>query len=222
MEIFGNFDYDYRKDLFKDIDFEGYFLKYNIIPSDTVLSYYDITKEHYHLLGYMSTMVNDSVIIDTGTHRGSSALALSYNQSNKVLTYDIERFRGGIDNNIKNIPSNIESNCNMSITDLIKSNPQLVLGTSLFFLDINHEGPDEIEVFDFLLSNNYKGILILDDIHYNNQMEQVWDYVKSNDVLTLDVTKYGHLLDSAGTGIVVFNKSHELLQKLKKTFKLSI
>ena len=76
-----------RVDLFKDINFENYFSKNNIIPSDSILSYYDITKEHYHLLAYLSNMVNNSTIIDTGTHRGSSALALSYNQSNKQILH---------------------------------------------------------------------------------------------------------------------------------------
>tara|TARA_R110000851_G_scaffold326303_1_gene494848 strand:- start:453 stop:1115 length:663 start_codon:yes stop_codon:yes gene_type:complete len=220
MEIIGNFDYSYRIDLFKYIDFEKYFSKYNITPSDTVLSYYDITKEHYHLLAYISNMVDDSIIIDTGTHRGGSALALSYNQSNKVLTYDIEQFKGGIDNNIKNIPNNIESKYDVDITELIKTKPDIVLSSSLFFLDINHEGSDEIKIFDFLLSNNYNGILILDDIHLNNQMENAWRYMQSSDVLTFDVTKYGHLLHSEGTGIVVFDKSHKLLSKFRKTFKL--
>jgi len=220
METIINFDYSDRINLFKNIDFKSYFSKYNIKPSETVLSYYDITKEHYHLLAYLSNMVNDSTIIDTGTHRGSSALALSYNQSNKILTYDIEQFKGGINNNIKNIPSNIESKCNINITNLIKTHPKIILESSLFFLDINHEGPDEIQVFDFLLLNNYKGILILDDIHLNPEMEKVWGYIKSSNVITLDVTEYGHTLESAGTGLVIFDKFHNLLQKLKKTFKL--
>jgi len=207
-----------RVDLFKDINFENYFSKNNIIPSDSILSYYDITKEHYHLLAYLSNMVNNSTIIDTGTHRGSSALALSYNQSNKVLTYDIEQFRGGIDNNVENIPFNIKSNHNTNITHLIKSNPEIVLNSSLFFLDINHEGPDEMKVFNFLLLNKYKGILILDDIHLNPDMEKVWDTIKSTNVIALDVTKYGHTLDSAGTGLVIFDESHKLLQNLKVIF----
>ena len=37
-------------------------------------------------------------------------------------------------------------------------------------LDTAHTGDFETEVYMFLKNNSYKGILILDDIHYNNQM----------------------------------------------------
>jgi predicted O-methyltransferase YrrM len=48
-----------------------------------------IGREHYKLLAYLSTLFNNSTIIDIGTHRGSSALALSYNPTNTVHTFDI-------------------------------------------------------------------------------------------------------------------------------------
>src|SRR5579862_1830524 len=46
-------------------------------------------QQHYRLLAYLSTLHNNSTIIDIGTHRGSSALALSYNSNNKVISFDI-------------------------------------------------------------------------------------------------------------------------------------
>ena len=46
--------------------------------------YGSIGKEHYKLLSYLSTLFNNSIIIDIGTHRGSSALALSYNSTNII------------------------------------------------------------------------------------------------------------------------------------------
>lgn len=46
-------------------------------------------KEHYKLLSYFSMQFNGATIIDIGTHRGSSALALSYNPTNTVYTFDI-------------------------------------------------------------------------------------------------------------------------------------
>lgn len=45
--------------------------------------------EHYKLLAYFSTQFNGVNIIDIGTHRGSSALALSYNINNTVHSFDI-------------------------------------------------------------------------------------------------------------------------------------
>ena len=45
--------------------------------------------EHYKLLAYLSTLFNNELLIDLGTYRGLSALAMSYNQKNKVFTFDI-------------------------------------------------------------------------------------------------------------------------------------
>ena len=41
-------------------------------------------KEHYMLLAYFSTYYNNSIIIDIGSLKGCSALALSYNKTNKI------------------------------------------------------------------------------------------------------------------------------------------
>ena len=46
-------------------------------------------KQHYRLLSYFSSIFNDSNILDIGTHRGSSALALTYNKSNTIHSFDI-------------------------------------------------------------------------------------------------------------------------------------
>ena len=182
-----------RHELYKDINFDKYFSDLRIRVSDTVLSYFDVTKEHYHFLAAVSTMIENGSIIDTGTHRGGSAVALSFNQSNKVDTYDIEAYKLGIKGNVKN--------------------------TDAFFVDINHEGPDEIKLFDFLFENNYKGILILDDIHINNEMKQVWSYIQSKDVVTLDVTNIAHLLDGDGTGVVFFDKTHKCIDEIKSMLR---
>ena len=50
----------------------------------------DAGAEHYRLLTYLSTCYNNCTIIDLGTDKGCSALALSYNPSNHVISYDIE------------------------------------------------------------------------------------------------------------------------------------
>ena len=206
---------DKRRELYKDIDFNQYFLSNQIGLSEPLLSYFDVTKEHYHFLGYMSTTIDNGTIIDSGTHRGGSAIALSFNQSNKVHTYDIDSYRSGLIGNVNNIPDNISSYCPLSIITLMETNPGQILNSDIFFVDINHEGPEEIKLFDFLFENRYKGILIIDDIHINNEMKQVWNYIQSKDVVTLDVTNIAHLLDGDGTGVVFFDKTHKYIDKMK-------
>ena len=208
-----------RHELYKDINFDKYFSDLRIRVSDTVLSYFDVTKEHYHFLAAVSTMIENGSIIDTGTHRGGSAIALSFNQSNKVYTYDIEAYKLGIKGNVKNNHANILYHCPFSIITLMETDPDKILNSDAFFVDINHEGPDEIKLFDFLFENNYKGILILDDIHINNEMKQVWSYIQSKDVVTLDVTNIAHLLDGDGTGVVFFDKTHKCIDEIKSMLR---
>lgn len=45
--------------------------------------------QHYHILAYLSTCFNNTNIIELGTQHGTSAIALSYNESNIVHTFDI-------------------------------------------------------------------------------------------------------------------------------------
>jgi tRNA1(Val) A37 N6-methylase TrmN6 len=43
----------------------------------------------YRLYAYLSTLFNQTTILDIGTRTGGSALALSYNPKNNVRSYDI-------------------------------------------------------------------------------------------------------------------------------------
>ena len=46
-------------------------------------------KEPYSLYAYLSTTFDNGTILDIGTLYGSSAVALSYNTTNKVISYDV-------------------------------------------------------------------------------------------------------------------------------------
>lgn len=50
-------------------------------------------EEHYQLLAYLSTRFDNKTLFDIGTLKGYSALALSYNPSNRVISYDIADFK---------------------------------------------------------------------------------------------------------------------------------
>ena len=67
-------------------------------------------KEHYRLLAYFSTLFNNTNIIDIGTHRANSALALSYNDTNIIHTFDIiDKVNNDNIKNTKNIHFHIEN-----------------------------------------------------------------------------------------------------------------
>jgi hypothetical protein len=144
-------------------------------------------KEHYRLLMYVSTLYNNETIFDVGTNKCMSALALSYNKSNKVKTYDI----------VKLLPENPNVD-----------NIEYILGDStkdldlekcpVIFLDVDHDGIYEDIFYDHLKSINWKGILILDDIHLNEPMIKFWSRIEEK---KYDITTIGHW---SGTGLVIF------------------
>jgi hypothetical protein len=146
-------------------------------------------KEHYRLIAYLSTLFNDAVIFDIGTNLGYSAIALSYNPSNHVISYDIHDCR-----EIGDAASltNIEFNVGNVLKDdrLVKAD--------LIMLDTNHDGGFENEAYRYFQRIGFKGLLFLDDIHLNPPMEAFWAQITEPKE---DITDLGHW---SGSGIVDF------------------
>ena len=46
-------------------------------------------QSEYRLYAWLSTQFNNTTILDVGTRTGGSALALSYNEKNNVISYDL-------------------------------------------------------------------------------------------------------------------------------------
>jgi hypothetical protein len=159
-------------------------------------------KNHYKLLAYLSLLINDKTIIELGTHHGTSSLALSINKTNTIITYDIADRYGIVPQ-----PDNVKRR----IGNIFSLNEQdSMLSASIIFLDTAHEGDFEWQVYTYLRDNNYNGILLLDDIHWNDAMQNFWNKI---DTLKYDITDIGHgecpagLMNYtvAGTGLVDFS-----------------
>ena len=150
-------------------------------------------KEHYRLLIYMSLHFNGCDIFEIGTCGGVSALAFSSNPSNQVHTFDIVNVRSPELTDISNIHFYIE--------DIIEhpEHHEKLLSSPFIFYDTTHDGPLEKQFYDFLVNNNYKGILLLDDIYYTDGIKMFWNHIQTPKI---DITKYGH---ETGTGVVMFN-----------------
>ena len=147
-------------------------------------------KEHYQLLAYLTTRFQDATFFDIGTLKGYSALALSYNKANRVISYDIADFKELL--HPEQLP-NIEYRIGNALDA-----PEL-LSSSMILLDTAHDGQFEAQVYSFLKENNYEGLLVLDDIHLNDPMKQFWAGI---DLPKEDLTDIGHW---SGTGIVAFS-----------------
>ena len=180
--------------------------------------------EHYHaILAHLSTYFNDSIIVDMGTHTGNSAAALSYNKTNKVYTFDIapteqaaELFKEDEYKNIIYIIGNcIENNWygqplgpfSTNLSEPLKSEKEIFLSSELIFLDIDpHDGVQEPQVLDFLITNDWKGIMVCDDIgHQHPPMHDWWNSIE---LPTYTIrNKYAAF---KGTGIVCFDEQEVL------------
>ena len=147
-------------------------------------------QEHYRLLAYISQ--NDDLvdILDVGTLKGCSALAFSVNSKNKVRSFNV-----GNEFDLNYTPLNAE----FIIDNVLNGNyNDIILGSKYIMLDTYHDGTFEKEFYDHLVSINYKGYLLLDDIHLNTEMERFWGSITKE---KYDITSIGH---STGTGVVYF------------------
>lgn len=148
------------------------------------------SREHYRLLRYLSNNLNNEIFLDIGTLKGCSALALSGNKNNKVVSFNISN---QLDLNY--YPENIE----FLISNVLdEKHINLIVQSKIILLDTNHDGRFEQKLFNHLEEINFQGILILDDILLNEQMKNFWQNIKKD---KLDITYIGHI---TGTGVVFF------------------
>lgn len=182
-------------------------------------------KEHYSLWHYLTKnyhLPNDCRhVVDIGTRYVASALALGATGV-PVKTFDIpgsnERkaaFRGqGEERWQDRLKTEAGVNVTFYNLDLLKipdNEFREYMSTWLIILDTYHEPyshPFERQFLDRLLSMEPKfaGLLLLDDINFNNEMRQWWTEVKDNadqrGYKTYDLTSVGH---HSGTGLVDFS-----------------
>jgi hypothetical protein len=168
--------------------------------------------ENYKLFAYLANEITNGTIIDITTDKLSSG-AFANNINNKVYMFDILNCIS--DNEKKNLwPNNnvIYSNENITDDTIRDKFKDLILNSSIISIDYHpHNGIFEYNFYQWLKENNYKGLLIFDDIHYFKEMrDNLWHKIPSSE--KYDVTKFGHW---SGTGLVVFNgQKIDLIEKI--------
>jgi hypothetical protein len=170
-------------------------------------NYYDLKsgQQEYRLYSYLTTFFNNCIILDIGTHQGRSAVSLSHNISNKVISYNI----------VDEIPDkshiiykklNIDFRIKNVLNDLTRD---LVQKVKIVMIDIDHFGKIEGLILNKLYQQGFSGIILLDDIHHPQPrekilMENLW---KNINIKKYDLTNYGHF---SGTGVVLMNTNIDL------------
>lgn len=151
----------------------------------------------YRLYAYLSTFFKNSTILDIGTRTGGSALALSYNPTNQVISYDL----------VEHGASNIEKeNITWKIQDFMEDETLDWKNIAIIMIDVDpHDGSQEREMMDWLREKNWKGILIHDDIGPDwPDIQLMWNEIPEK---KFDVTEIAHM---SGTGIVNFGNAHKI------------
>lgn len=153
-------------------------------------------KQHYRLLASIASNLSGAVIIDIGSHMGSSALALASNPANIVHSFDI----------IQKIQPHSIPNLHFHIADLWDTAvreqwKEIILRSKVILLDIDpHAGEYEYEFYQWLKWSNYEGIMICDDIWYFKEMrDKFWYKIPTDE--KIDISWIGHW---SGTGVVSF------------------
>ena len=155
-------------------------------------------QSEYRFYAYMSTWFNNTTILDIGTRTGGSALALSYNPTNKVRSYDL--VEQGASQGIK------KDNIKWNIGDFMEDEDIDWDNVSIVMIDVDpHDGSQERVMMDWLREKGWKGILMHDDIGPDwPDIQLMWDEIPEE---KFDVTEIAHM---SGTGIVNFGDAHEI------------
>lgn len=182
----------------KDIDLS--FLK-----SRTSLTYPDPNEfpgEHYRLLASLITLLRPKIVIEIGTERGISCLAMKYAlpAGSKIHTFDIKSWTE------MNSPvlrqEDFDDSLVQHLVDLTSSEnqtkyQQLFEQADFIFMDAAKDGNMEKIFLSYFGRIDFKNkpILMIDDIH-NWNMLAIW---RGIELSKIDVTSFGHF---TGTGLV--------------------
>lgn len=151
---------------------------------------------HYYLISYFSSLFNDSIFLDIGTNEGASALAMVYNNRNKVYSFDLVNNRK-INENLKNITYIIDD-ITREYMGFDGEYDDIILTSKFIMLDTEHDGKFEFKFYNYLKKIGYRGYLFLDDIYLYSVMTKFWNKIEEE---KFDLTKYGHW---SGSGIIKF------------------
>jgi hypothetical protein len=140
-------------------------------------------QEHYRFFAHLSYQLDPgSLIFEAGTRIGHSALAFAANPDVKVVSYDIRHDQRGYPP-IENIE--------YCIGDML-ADPRL-LEADLIFVDTEHEGSWEYEVYQFLKKSGWKGVTLWDDTLPSWFPQMTPNFLAKVVDRRIDLTHIGHI-----------------------------
>jgi hypothetical protein len=171
-------------------------------------TYYDDKSgiQEYRLYSYLTEFFNEITILDIGTYTGRSAVALSHNESNRVISYNIVD-----DIQHPNHPIYKKSNIEFRIKDVMDDLTRDFIhsyNVQIVMIDIDDYGKSEKLIIERLRDIGFSGIIIIDDTHHPEKemgkcMKRLWEELDHiGNLKKYDFTSYGHC---SGTGVLLMN-----------------
>ncbi|MDX2195140.1 MAG: hypothetical protein NW207_01885 [Cytophagales bacterium] len=159
--------------------------------------------DHYRLLGAFMRVLKPKVVLEVGTFRGVSALAMrKYMPQEAVLhTFDIVEYHKYTGHYFK--PGDFENGklvqhiSDISKTEYFAKYKELIESADFIFLDAAKDKVQERRFFEHFAQCKFqrRPIIMLDDIKVWNML-RIWEDIPYP---KLDITSFGHF---SGTGLV--------------------
>lgn len=164
--------------------------KFQSIVEPKSIFYEQPGKCHYLLLSYISSLYKNQTIVITDAWHGLSSLSLSFEPSNTIHSFTQYSYMNTTISHQENII--VHENTNLLQADQLEKNKELLLNSAIILVDHSpHRGKDEYLLYEFLLENDYKGIVISDHVWIYKQMRDEYWY-KILDKYRYDVTELGN------------------------------
>jgi predicted O-methyltransferase YrrM len=171
--------------------------------------------KYARLLYHLSKFIKAEHIIELGTSLGitTSYLARS-NPNTQVITFE------GAENIADIASSNFQKlhlhNIRLIRGDFDKTLPELLHSSGnkydLIYIDGNHTYEATVRYFNMLLPFTHEhSLVIFDDIHWSNGMENAWEEIRSHASITLSI-------DLFFIGLVFFRRSQMVPQHFRIRF----
>lgn len=153
----------------------------------------------YKFYAYLSTLFNNTTILDIGTRQANSALALSNNPNNKIISYDVVVWAS--------FSEFKKDNVTLKIQDFMQDKSINYDDVDIILIDVDpHDGIQEVEMLKFLKEKGWSGILLFDDIDpvLWAPVNEIWNNLEHE---KFDLTDIGHF---SGTGLINFGGRYEI------------
>ncbi len=164
----------------------------NVLISD-LAKHSCISKKYGRLLFRLARFLNPVNTIELGTSLGVSTCYLALGNQNSSV-YSIEGCPECFNKALENISSLDLDNIHLVNGNFDNELPGILKETQnidMVFIDGNHRGDKTLDYFNqFIQAAHNDTMIIIDDIHWSNEMRRAWKTIYNHPLITLSIDIY--------------------------------